>query len=42
MATHSQYSCLEHSKNIGVWWATVHRVKKNQATTEGLTLSLKN
>ena len=22
-ATHSQYSCLENSMNIGAWWATV-------------------
>ena len=26
----SQYSCLEHSKDRGAWWATVHRVTKNQ------------
>jgi len=24
------YSCLENSMDRGVWWATVHRVTKNQ------------
>ena len=24
-----QYSCLENSRDRGVWWATVHRVAKN-------------
>ena len=25
-----QYSCLENPMDRGVWWATVHRVTKNQ------------
>ena len=25
-----QYSCLENSTDGGAWWATVHRVTKNQ------------
>ena len=25
-----QYSCLENPKDRGAWWATVHRVAKNQ------------
>ena len=25
-----QYSCLENSKDRGVWWATVHGVTKSQ------------
>ena len=25
-----QYSCLEHSIDRGVWWATVHGVAKSQ------------
>ena len=25
-----QYSCLENSMHRGAWWATVHRVTKNQ------------
>ena len=25
-----QYSCLENPMDSGVWWATVHRVAKNQ------------
>ena len=25
-----QYSYLEHSMDRGAWWATVHRVRKNQ------------
>ena len=25
-----QYSCLENSMDKGVWWATVHGVKKSQ------------
>ena len=25
-----QYSCLENPMDRGVWWATVHRVIKNQ------------
>ena len=24
-----QYSCLENSMDIGVWWATVHGVSKS-------------
>ena len=27
-----QYSCLENSTDRGVWWATVHRVAKTEAT----------
>ena len=25
-----QYSCLENPMDRGAWWATVHRVAKNQ------------
>ena len=25
-----QYSCLKNSMDKGAWWATVHRVAKNQ------------
>ena len=25
-----QYSCLENSRDRGAWWATVHKVSKNQ------------
>ena len=25
-----QYSCLENPMDRGAWWATVHRVTKNQ------------
>ena len=25
-----QYSCLENLRDRGAWWATVHRVTKNQ------------
>ena len=37
-----QYSCLENSMDRGAWWATVHRVAKNQIqlnflSTEALT-----
>ena len=28
--TPHQYSCLENPMNRGAWWATVHRVAKNQ------------
>ena len=28
------YSCLEHSMDRGVWWATVHGVAKESDTTE--------
>ena len=36
---HSQYSCLQNSKDRKVWWATVHGITKSQ-TTESLTLLL--
>ena len=26
-----QYSCLKNLMDRGTWWATVHRVTKNQA-----------
>ena len=35
-----QYSCLENPMNRGVWWATVHGIRKELDTTEWLTLSL--
>ena len=25
-----QYSCLENSMDRGAWWATAHRIAKNQ------------
>ena len=28
-----QYSCLEHPKDRGAWWATVHRVTKESDMT---------
>ena len=31
-----QYSCLEHSMDRGVWWATVHGVTKNQTQMKRL------
>ena len=31
-----QYSCLENPMNRGVWWATVHRVSKNQTRLKWL------
>ena len=30
--TSVQYPCLENSKDIGVWWATVHRVARSDTT----------
>ena len=32
-----QYSCLENPMDRGIWWATVHGVKKSDMT-EQLTL----
>ena len=29
-----QYSCMESSKDRGVWWGTVHGVSKEVNTTE--------
>ena len=29
-----QYSCLENSKNRGVWWCTVHGFEKQSEMTE--------
>ena len=34
-----QYSCLENPMDRGVWWATVHGVRKESDTTEQLTFS---
>ena len=31
-----QYSCLENSRDKGVWWATVHGVTNELDTTEQL------
>ena len=31
-----QYSCLENPMDRGTWWATVHRVTKNQALLKQL------
>ena len=31
-----QYPCLENPMNRGVWWATVHRVAKNQTRLKWL------
>ena len=33
-----QYSCLENSMNRRAWWATVHRVDKNQTRLKQLTM----
>ena len=32
-----QYSCLENSTDRGAWWATVHRVTKNQTWLKQLS-----
>ena len=32
-----QYSCLENSMDRGAWWATVHRVAKNQTGLKRLS-----
>ena len=32
-----KYSCLENSMDRGAWWATVHRVTKNQ-TRRSITI----
>ena len=31
-----QYSCLENPMDRGIWWATVHRVSKNQTRLSDL------
>ena len=33
-----QYSCLGNPMDRGAWWATVHRVTKEEDMTEQLTL----
>ena len=33
-----QYSCLGHSMDRGVWWATVHRVVKESDMTKQLSM----
>ena len=33
-----QYSCLENPMDRGTWWATVHRVTKNQTQPEQLRM----
>ena len=32
-----QYSCLENPMDRGAWWATVHRVAKNQTQLNSYT-----
>ena len=32
-----QYSCLEHPKDRGSWWAMVHRVAKSQTQLKQLS-----
>ena len=32
-----QYSCLENPMDRGAWWATVHRVAKNQTGLKRLS-----
>ena len=32
-----QYSCLENPMDRGAWWATVHRVAKNQTQLKRLS-----
>ena len=32
-----QYSCLENPMDRGAWWATVHRVTKNQTQLKQLS-----
>ena len=32
------YSCLENPLNRGAWWATVHRVTKNQRQLKRLSM----
>ena len=32
-----QYSCLENPMDSGAWWATVHRVTKNQTQLKQLS-----
>jgi len=32
-----QYSCLENPTDRGVWWATVHRVAKEESDTAEAT-----
>ena len=32
-----QYSCLENPTDRGAWWATVHRVTKNQTQLKQLS-----
>ena len=33
-----QYSCLENSRNRGIWWATVHGVTESDMTEHNTTL----
>ena len=33
-----QYSCLENPMDRGAWWATVHRVAKNQTWLKQLSM----
>ena len=35
------YSCLENSKDTGVWWATVHKVAKSQTRLKQLSTKAK-
>ena len=32
-----QYSCLENHMDRGAWWATIHRVTKNQTQLKHLS-----
>ena len=36
-----QYSCLENSKDIGAWGATVHGVAKSQTQRKQLEVSIR-
>ena len=33
-----EYSCLDNPKDRGAWWATVHRVVKNQTRLKQLSM----
>ena len=35
-----QYYCLENSMDGGTWWATVHRVTKNQTRLSMCTVDI--
>ena len=39
MATHSKYSCLENSMDVGAWWATVQGVAKSRRRLSDFTFT---